>query len=79
MSEVTGILGSSATKYYIFCPEIFFTLANSAYHDEMPHDGISPVCKSKKHIPKIYFTIEMQPNFFFKVIYCSIHVWIHWL
>ena len=34
---------------------MFFTLTNSAYHDEMPHDGISPVYKSKKHIPKNIF------------------------
>ena len=58
---------SSVIKYYIFCPEIFFTLTNSAYPDEMPHDGISSVCKSKKHVPKIYFTIEMQPNIFLKL------------
>ena len=43
---------SSATKYYIFCSEVFCTLTNSAYHDEMPHDGISPVYKCKKHVPK---------------------------
>ena len=46
---------SSATEYYIFCPEIFFTLTNSAYPDEMPHGGISPVCKCKKHVPKNIF------------------------
>ena len=45
----------SATKYYIFCPEIFFTLTNSAYPDEMRHDGISPVFKSKKHAPENIF------------------------
>ena len=39
---------SSATKYCIFCPVIFFfTLTNSVYPDEMPHGGISPVYKSK--------------------------------
>ena len=33
----------------------------------MPHDGISPVYMCKKHVPKIYFTIEMQPNIFLKL------------
>ena len=33
----------------------------------MPHNGIPPVSKCKKHVPKIYFTIEMQPNIFFKL------------
>ena len=30
----------------------FFTLTNSAYPDGMPHGGISPVYKCKKHVPK---------------------------
>ena len=38
----------------------------------MTHDGISPVYKCKKYLPKINFTIEMQPNIFLKVISCSI-------
>ena len=50
MSAVTGI--------YLFrlLLNIFFsfTFINSAYHDEMPHDGISAVYKCKKHVPKIY-------------------------
>ena len=33
----------------------------------MPHDGISPVYKCKKHVPKIHFTIEMEPNIFLKL------------
>ena len=37
----------------------------------MPQDVISPVCKGKKHVPKIYFTIEMQPNIIFKDTSCS--------
>ena len=71
---------SAITGNYLFClllNKIFFTLTNSAYHDEMSHDGISPVYKCKKHVPNIHFTIEMQPNIFFKVISCSIHVYIH--
>ena len=56
MSAVTGIyLFRLLLNYYIFCPEIFFTLTNSAYPVEMPHDGISPVCKCKKHVPKNIF------------------------
>ena len=35
----------------------------------MPHDGISPVYKCKKDEPKIYFTIDMQPSIFFKLIF----------
>ena len=31
------------------------TLTNSAYPDEKPHDGISPVYKSKKHVLKKIF------------------------
>ena len=34
----------------------------------MPHDGISPVYKCKKHVPTIYFTIEMQPNIILKLL-----------
>ena len=78
MSVVTGIyLFCLLLNIIFFVPRSFFTLTNSAYHDEMPHDGISPVYKCKKHVPKIHSTIEMQPNIFFKVISCSIHVYIH--
>ena len=64
MSAVTGILSfSSATKYYIFVLRSFCTLTNSAYHDEISHDGISSVYKCKKHVPKIYFTIDMKNIF----------------
>ena len=46
MSAVTGIyLFRLLLNITFFCPEILFTLANSAYHDEMPHDGIPPVYK----------------------------------
>ena len=80
MSAGTGIyLFRLLLNIIIFVLRSFCTLTNSAYHDEMPHDGISPVYKCKKHVPKIYFTIEMQPNIFFKVISWSIHVCIHWL
>ena len=81
MSAVTGIyLFCLLQNIIFFALRSFFTLTNSAYPDEMPHDGISPVCKCKKNMyRKIYFTIEMQPNIFFKVISCSIHVSIHLL
>ena len=80
MSAVTGIYLFRLLLNIIFLVlRSFFTLTNSAYRDEMSHDGISPVYKCKKRVPKLYFTIEMQPNIFFKVISCSIHVCIHWL
>ena len=66
MSEVTGIyLFRLLLNILFFALRSFFTLRNSAYPDEMPHDGISPVCKCKNMYRKIYFTIEMQPNIFF--------------
>ena len=80
ISAVTGIyLFRLLLNIIFFALRSFFTLTNSAYPDEMPHVVISPVCKCKKHVRKIYFTIEMQPNIFFKVISCSIHVCIHLL
>ena len=80
MSAVTGIYLFLLLLNIFFCPEIFFfTFTNSAYPDEMPHDGISPVCKCKNMYRKINFTNEMQPNIFLKVISCSMHVCIHLL
>ena len=53
MSEVTGIyIFRLLLNIIFFALRSFFTLTNSAYPDEMPHDGISPVCKCKKHVPK---------------------------
>ena len=68
VSAVTGIY-----LFRLLLNIIFFVLRSSvylkkssAYHDEMPHDGISAVYKCKKTCTKnIYFTIEMQPNIFF--------------
>ena len=66
MSAVTGIyLFRLLLNIIFFALRSFFTLTNSTYPDEMPHDGISPVCKCKKYVRKIYFKIEMQPNIFF--------------
>ena len=66
MSEVTGIyLFRLLLNIIFFALRSFFTLTNSAYPDEMPHDGISPFCKCKNMYRKINFTIEMQPNIFF--------------
>ena len=56
MSAVAGIyLFCLLQNIIFFALRSFFTLTNSAYPDEMPHDGISPVCKSKKHVPKNIF------------------------
>ena len=80
MSAVTGIyLFRLLLNIIFFVLRSFCTLTNSAYHDEMPHDGILPVYKCKNMYQKIYFTIEMQPNIFLKVISWSIHICIHWL
>ena len=56
MSAVTRIyLFRLLLNILFFALRSFFTLTNSAYLDEMPHDGISPVCKCKKHVPKNIF------------------------
>ena len=71
MSAVTGIyLYRLLLNIIIFVLRSFFTLTNSAYHDEMPHAGISAVYKCKQHVPKIYIV---------QAISCSMHVCIHWL
>ena len=80
MSAVSGIYFFRLLLDIIFFVlRSFCTLTNSAYHDEMPHDGISPVYKCKNMHQNIYFTIEMQPNIFFTVISLSLYVCIHWL
>ena len=56
MSAITGIfLFRLLLNIIFFVLRSFCTLTNSAYHDEMPHDGISPVYKCKKHVPKNIF------------------------
>ena len=56
MSEVTGIyLFRLLQNIIFFALRSFFTLTNSAYPDETPHDGISPVCKCKKQVPEKIF------------------------
>ena len=56
MSAVTGIyLFRLLLNIIFFALRSFLTLTNSVYPDEMPHDGISSVCKCKKHVPKIIF------------------------
>ena len=49
MSAVTGIylFRLLLDITFFLSLDLFFTLTNSAYHDEMPHDGISPVYKCK--------------------------------
>ena len=55
MSAVTGIyLYRLQLNIIFFVLRSFFTLTNSAYHDEMLHAGISAVCKCKTYVPKIY-------------------------
>ena len=57
MSAVTGIyLFRLLLNIIFFAPRSFFTLTNSAYPDEMPHDGISPVCKCKKTCTEKYIS-----------------------
>ena len=56
MSAVTEIsLFRLLLNIIFFALRSFFTLTNSAYPDEMPHGGISPVYKCKKHVPKNIF------------------------
>ena len=68
MSEVTG--------NYLFClllNIIFFALrsslklTNSAYPDEMPLDGISPVCKCKKMYQKYISQLKYSRISFLKL------------
>ena len=57
MSAVTGIyLFRLVLNIIFFVLRSFCTLTNSAYHDEMPHDGISPVYKCKKTCTKVYIS-----------------------
>ena len=56
MSAVSGIyLFRLLLDIIFFVLRSFFTLTNSAYHDKMPHDGISPIYKCKKDVPKNIF------------------------
>ena len=41
--------------FWTYADESGTTLTNSAYPDEMPNDGISPVYKCKNHVPKNIF------------------------
>ena len=57
MSAVTGIyLLRLLLNVVFFVLKSFFTLTNSAYPDEMPHDGISPVYKHKKTCTEKYIS-----------------------
>ena len=56
MSAVTGIyLFRLLLNIIFFVLRSFYTLTNSAYPDEMPHNGISQVRKLKKHVTKNIF------------------------
>ena len=73
MSAVTGIyLFRLLLNIVFFVLRSIFIFTNRAYPDEMPHDGISPVYKGKIHVPKIHFTIKIQPIIFIKDMSCSI-------
>ena len=66
MSAVTGIyLFRLLLIIIFFVLRSFCTLTNSAYHDEIPHDGISPVYKCKKHVPKTYISQLKYSRIFF--------------
>ena len=66
MSAVTGIyLFRLLLNIIFFVLRSFCTLTNSAYHDEIPHDGISPVYKCKKHVPKKYISELKYSRIFF--------------
>ena len=69
MSAESGIyLFRLLLNIIFFVLRSFFTLSNSAYPDEMPHDGISPVCKCKKRVPKnIFHNLNAAEYFFFKL------------
>ena len=57
MSAVTGIyLFRLLLNIIVLALRSFFTLTNSAYPDEMPHDGISPVYKCKKACTEKYIS-----------------------
>ena len=57
MSAVTGIyLFRLLLNIVFFALRSIFTLTNSAYPDEMPHDGISPVYKDKKTCTEKYIS-----------------------
>ena len=67
MSAVTGInLFRLLLNIIFFALRSFFTLTNSAYPDEMPRDGISPVCECKKHVPKNIFHNWNAAEYLFK-------------
>ena len=77
MSAVTGIyLFRLLLNIIFFALRSFFTLTNSAYPDEMPHDGISPVCKCKRHVPKNIFHNWNAAEYLFKS-YFLFHTCMH--
>ena len=73
MSAVTGIyLFRPLLNIIFFVLRSFLTLTNSAYHDEMPHDGISAVYKCKKHVPKL-FSSQLKCSRYLFESYCLFH------
>ena len=72
MSAVTGIyLFRLLLNIIFFVLRSFFTFTNSAYTDKCRMMAFHQFTSVKNMYQKLYFTIEMQPNIFFKVISCS--------
>ena len=68
LSAVTGIyLFRLLLNIIFFALRSFFTLTNSAYHDEMPHDGIIPVYKCKNMYQKYVSQLKCSRISFLKL------------
>ena len=68
MSAVTGIYRFRLLLNIIFFVlRSFCTLTNSAYHDEMPHDGISQVYKCKNMYQKYISQLKCSRISFLKL------------
>ena len=68
MSAVTGIyLFRLLLNIIFFALRSIFIFTNSAYPDEKPHDGISPVCKCKKSTEKYISQLKCSRISFLKL------------
>ena len=68
MSVETGIyLFRLLLNIIFFAQRSFLTLTNSAYPDEMPHDGISLVCKCKNMYRKYISQLKCSQISFLKL------------
>ena len=58
--------------FWTYADESGTTLTNSAYPDEMPHDGISPVYKCKKSCTEKYISqLKCSGYLFLKDIFVT--------